>query len=119
MPVLLQFREAPLYPVSKGVYEAVHGRLHSAVTTVGDDGRDASPGRVVADCVAVVAFVGNQNLWNRAGLIHDRFVTLDVRGFARRERHSDGKADAVGSQMDLGRVATSRTAKAECASACL
>jgi hypothetical protein len=57
------------------------------------------------------ALVGDQDFGRGTGLIHDGLIAFDIRGFARRERHRHRQVQSIGSQVDLGREATTRTAK--------
>ena len=90
---------------------AIDDRLYFTVLARRDDRFSTAPCEVFAEGVAVVALVGDQDLGLWAGLVHDRFIARIVGDLAAREGDGDGKAKAVGPQMDLGREATARAAK--------
>lgn len=108
---VLEFREAPLDEISERVDVAVDGRLDFPVPARWNDGLGAASREVFADRIAVVALVGDQDFGFGARLVHDGAVACEVGDFTARECDGDGQPDAVGSQMDLGRVAATRAAK--------
>lgn len=89
----------------------VDDRLDLAIALWRDDGGDSLGVQVGEDGVGVVALVAHEHLGGGAGLGHERRVAFDVGGFAAGQDDGDGQAQAVGSQMDLGREATARAAK--------
>ena len=89
----------------------VDDRLDLAISLWRDDCGYASTFEVGEDGVGVVAFVGEHDLWLRAGLGHDRRIAFDVGDPAAGQNHRDRQAQAVAPQMDLGREATARAAK--------
>jgi hypothetical protein len=85
--------------------------LDLAVAFGRNDGGHASGVEVCEDGVGVVTLVAHEHLRLGAGLGHQRGVTPDVGSLAAGQDDGDGQAQAVGSQMDLGREATARAAK--------
>ncbi|MBB5751631.1 hypothetical protein GGQ63_000674 [Prosthecomicrobium pneumaticum] len=105
--------EATLDAIAQSVDEAVDRDLRDldeAIALHRDDRLGASRSEVLADGVAVVALVGDQDPRGRATFIRDRLVALGVGGLAGGQDEGDGQAEAVGTEVDLGREATTRTA---------
>ena len=105
---MLELCEAALDMIAQSVDVAVDGRLDFAVLARRDDGLCAPFREVFTNGIAVVAFVGDENLGLGAGFVHYRLIAHVAGNLAARQRDRDGKPDRVGSQMDLGRVATAR-----------
>ena len=103
--------EASFDSVSKRVDRAVDFDLNAPVLFRRDDRRAAALLDIGADFVGIISAIGQQHLGSRRIFFHQWLVAFDIVGFARRERCSDREAVRVGAEMDLGREATSRTAK--------
>jgi hypothetical protein len=105
---VLELREAALDEVSERINAAIDRWLDFTVPAARNDSFHTSFCEIVTDGVTVIALVSDQHLGFGAWLFHQRFIAFEVGSLSTRERHRDGKADAVGSQMDLGRLATAR-----------
>ncbi len=83
-----------------------------------DDGLASARSQIVADGVAVVAQVGDQDLRRWAGLGHDRTIAPGGDGLAGRQLMGDGETGTVRTEVNLGRDATTRTADIVARRAC-
>lgn len=108
---LLRLRDAALDEISQGVDVTVDDWLNLAVSPGRDDAGDAACFKVRPDEVRIVAPVGQQHTRFRAGSGHDWSMARDVRTPGSDQGDGGRQAQAVASQMDLGREAAARTAK--------
>lgn len=81
---MLEFVEAALDHIAKGVKEAVDWLLDFAVSLERNDGFNTAFFEVLADSVAIIAFVGEHDFGAGAWLIHQREIAFHVRCFTRR-----------------------------------
>ena len=84
------------------------GVLHFAVSLGRDLGRGATITQVLADCVAVVALVGEHCAGITVALFHQFVIGCDVMRLAFTQRRADGEAISVAAEMDLGSEAAPR-----------
>src|SRR6202030_3568385 len=83
--------------------------LYLAVAPARDLGCRAAVAQVLADRIAVVAYVGQHGAWIAIALLHQPVVSRHVMGFAPTEYDPDGETCGVTTQMDLGTEPTART----------
>jgi hypothetical protein len=103
--------DEPLDAIAHGVDCAVEGVLDQSIA-LGWDFRPAITGsNVVADRIAIIAAIAEQNIRIAVALSHQVAIGSAVVSFAGRQNDADGKALAVGTKMDFGRKATARAAK--------
>lgn len=107
----LEVADHPLDPVSLAIKSLAVADRNFAVRLRWDDGFDASLLEIIADCIGVVGFVGEQSIWRLLGQIDQRVVALAVRRFARREFEGDGPASGITETMNLTGEPAPRAAK--------
>jgi hypothetical protein len=107
----LEVADHPLDPVSLAIKSLAVADRNFAVRLRWDDGFDASLLEIIADCIGVVGFVGEQGIWRLLGQIDQRVVALAVRRFARREFEGDGPASGITETMNLTGEPAPRAAK--------
>ena len=85
--------------------------LDPPVALGGDFGLATAITNILADGIAVVAAVSEQDARVAVTLIHQFGVGGAVVRLAQRQRQADRQAMAVGAQVDFGREATARASK--------
>lgn len=108
---VLEAVEAPLDPVAQGVDVAVDALADLAASAGRNDGHAAAIFHVLADRVGVIAAVGQQDACGRPVRLHQGSIAAVVGDLAAGDLGRYGQAHAVRAEVDLGREATSRTAK--------
>lgn len=108
---MLELREASLDQISQCIVMAVDDGLDLTVALGWNDGDDAPGVEVGENGVGVIPLVGDQHLRRGARLGHDWGVALDIVDLSAAKRDRYRQAQAIASQMDFRRKATSRAAK--------
>jgi hypothetical protein len=110
-PAVLEAVEEALDPVSGGMQGAVDRVLDVPVLFGGDLGCAAPCANLVANGVAVVSLVGQDDLGVGIMLGHEVDESDAVVGLAGRQEEHDWKTLSVGPGMDFGRETTAQAAK--------
>lgn len=105
---MLELVKAALDQISQSIDGAVDGRLSFSVAAHRDHSLHPSEGQIASDHIAVVTLVGDHDLGFGTWFLLQRFIALVVRDFTARQADGNRQPDRVGSQMDLGRLATAR-----------
>jgi hypothetical protein len=108
---VLEAVDEPLDTVAHGVDRVVDGMLDQPVAFGWDFRSAAASAHIVADRIAVIATIAEQNVGIAVAFGHQVGIGGAVVGLAGRQNHADGQALAVGAKVDFGREATARAAK--------
>lgn len=108
---VLELVEAALDEVAQPVKGSVHGHAQLAGLAHRDHRHDVARLHGFSNPVRVIATIRQQDggLWQV--VVHDEVKAQIVRCLARRNVRPHGQACAIDAEVDLGREATSRTAK--------
>src|ERR1700678_2093995 len=110
-PLLLEMANEALNPRPQRIERFVDRVLHLAVSLGRDLGCRAAIPQVMADRIAVVAFVRQHGAGIAVALLHQLSISRHVMGLALAEYDPDGESRGVATQMDLGAEPTARAAK--------
>lgn len=108
---IFQLVEAALDHVAQGVDGHVDSLAHPSVPSHRYHGQGVAALDVFPNFIRVIAPVGDQNCWLRQVVGHHHIIAGVVGILPRRDLGPHREACAVDAEMDLGREATSRTAK--------
>ena len=108
---VLQAVDAALDAVTQGVDRPPDAVLDAPVAFGGDLRLAGAVADILADRIAVVAAVGEQDARVAVTLIHQLGIGRAVVRFARRQGQADRQAMGVGAEVDFGREATARAPK--------
>jgi hypothetical protein len=110
-PPVLEFAEQALDEITPAVFHAIVRDGCAAIALGRDDCLDAGCGELCADCVCVVALVGEQRLDPVAEHPEQRAEALHIVRLSRRQDEAERSAVPVAAGVQLGGEATARPAK--------
>jgi hypothetical protein len=108
---VLELVEAAFDEVAQSVKGAVHGQAPLAGLAHWDHRYDVARFHGFANLIRVIAAICQQDARFGQIVVHDQIEAQIVRCLTRRDVRPLGQACAVDAEVDLGREATSRTAK--------